>query len=163
MTAENPKSLVIICLLLSLFIISGCTLTDPYRKSVYNDNTKIAREADSYTFGSRLGRTEGNKLNIDISQFYGKQTIWSIAAGEDCILETSVKADVTGQFKICLVTPDKSVVIISEGANTENINVNVPKGSNSIAIVGSNAGGKVSINIAVNPKAAIIPYEQLNR
>lgn len=163
MKIGNSKSLLLTCLLFTLLIMSGCTLTDPYQKSVYNDNAKIAREADSYSFASRVGKTEGNKLDINFSDFYGKQTIWQIAAAEDCILETNVQSDVTGQFKICLVNPDKEVAIISEGTNTEKISLNVPKGANSIAIVGNNASGRVSFTIDVNQKAAIVPYEQLNR
>lgn len=163
MKKGSLRIIVLLSLLSILLIIIGCTLTDPYKKGVYNDNSKIAREADSYSFANRLGRTLGNRLDIGFSDFYGKQTIWEIVAAEDIVLEMDIKAEISGRFKICLVSPSKEVSVISEGSLSEKISFIVPKGTSSVTIVGNDASGQVQITIGFNPRVAIIPYEHLLR
>ncbi|MEQ8201395.1 MAG: hypothetical protein ABRQ24_08265 [Syntrophomonadaceae bacterium] len=160
----NSRRAIIALFVLMMLAFYGCRFTAPYQLSIYNDDAKIAQPGDSYSFNQRVGRTVANQLSLQFSGFTGKRTIWSIAAGQDCVLELDLNNEITtGDFKVCLIDPGRKISIISEGSQAGLISVNVPRGDNELTIVGSEAAGKIDMTLRYNVKASIIPVEHLNR
>jgi len=160
----NRRSATMAVLVLMLLVLSGCRYSNPNRLSYYDDDARIAQQGDSYTFSNRLGRTVANELALSFTDFTGKQTIWLIPAGQDCVLELDLNNEITGgKFKVCLIDPNRQVSVISEGSQTGTINLNIPKGENVLTIVGSKASGTVAMTLRYDSRAAIIPYEYLLR
>ena len=160
----NRRSALMGVLVMMILMLSGCRYSDPYKLSFYDDNARIAQQGDSYTFSDRLGRTVANELALSFAGFTGKQTIWLIPAGQDCVLKLDLNNEITGgKFKVCLVDPNRQVSVISEGSQTGTINLNILKGENVLTIVGSRASGTVDMTLHYDSRAAIIPYEHLLR
>ena len=133
---------------LLIFLFAGCS-NNSYQNSLYNDNIKISEQGDSFSFKDRIGTTEDNSLSLTFNGFYGKQTIWAINTDEYSVIDIAVKVNVTsGKFKICLINENKEVSVISEGSIDQIISINIPKGKNYIAIVGSDANGEADVKIS---------------
>ena len=148
--------LLIFMTVVLLVSFAGCSNSNSYQKSLYNDDDKIAKQGDSDTFTSRVENTDENTLALSFKGFYGKQTIWTITAEEDSTLDLEINAKVdNGDFKICLINSASEVFIISENATKEPFVVHVPEGKNHIAIVGSNAKGEVEIKISDNEHVSL--------
>src|SRR5690554_5764091 len=62
-------------LLLMVFLLSGCTAVGEYQRSIYDDDTKVVKQGDSYTFTRRIGNTGKEGLSLDYQGFSGKQMI----------------------------------------------------------------------------------------
>jgi hypothetical protein len=136
---------VIIVLAIMVSIFAGCTR---YQRHIYNDDSKVAAAADSYSFGSRIGNTYDDKTKFKFSRFYGTETLWTVDAKEEGTITLEIKADVeNGKFKAVLISPDKEVSTIFEGSKEEKLEVKVPKGKSRIKVVGDGAKGDISIKI----------------
>ncbi len=158
------RSAIIAVFVLMMLVLTGCRYSDPYRIGFYDDNARIAQQGDSYSFTDRLGRTVANELDLTFTSFTGKQTIWLIPAGQDCVLELNVVNEITeGKFKVCLIDPNRQVSVISEGSQTGTIDLNIAKGENVLTIIGSKASGTIDMTLRYDPRASIIPYEHLLR
>ena len=64
--------------MLIIMFITGCSLASDYQNSIFDDDSKIIKEADSYVYGSRRGRVEGNQSNLEFINFTGMETIYKI-------------------------------------------------------------------------------------
>ncbi|MCM0649139.1 hypothetical protein NBE98_12210 [Clostridium swellfunianum] len=134
-------------LLLAGLVLSGCTVSD-FQKTVYNDDAKIAKKADSYNFKSRVGTTTSHRSEIKFGTFYGMDTLWSIDAKEQT--EVTVDYDIKiekGDFKVVLIGPDNKVITIVDGGKTGKQGIKVQKGNSRIKIVGRDAKGNIKIDI----------------
>jgi len=136
---------IIIVLAIMVGILTGCT---KYQRDIYNDDSKISGEADSYTFRTRLGNTYDDKAKFKFSKFYGMETLWVVNAKAEGAITLDIKAEVNnGKFKAVLISPDKQVSTIFEGSKEEKLEVKVPKGKSRIKVVGDGAKGEVNIII----------------
>lgn len=143
-----------------LLLNSACSGGGSYQKSIYTDDTKISAEGDSYSFKNRVGNTDKNSLSLNISGFYGKQTVWEISAKEDSTVTLVVQDRIdSGRFKLCLIDAKKSVTTITEGSKTDTIMAAVTKGKNYITMVGSNAKGKIKISLSSGNNVSIKQLE----
>lgn len=160
---RKPMMMVLIIALGILLVYSIPRLTGSQDR-IYDDDARITKQADSYSFSERVGRTIGNHLSVSFADFTGKQTIWLIAAGQDSVLELDMKNDINkGKFKVCLIDPSRKVKIISEGSHSGIANLEVSSGENVLVIVGSGAAGKIDMTLRYDARVSIIPYEQLLR
>ena len=64
--------------ILIIMFITGCSLASDYQNSIFVDDSKIIKEADSYVYGSRRGQVEGNQSNLEFINFTGMETIYKI-------------------------------------------------------------------------------------
>jgi hypothetical protein len=145
------RKVVISLLLISLMLyLTGCSVSD-YQKSIYDDDSKIASQADSYNFRSRSGNTSNEKTEVKFGAFYGADTLWTINANKDSVLtvEYDVKLE-KGDFKVVLIDPDNKIIAIVSGQKAGEQEVKVKSGNSRIKIVGKNAKGQVKINITGN-------------
>lgn len=151
------NNILIIYTVLVMLFFAGCSNIDSYQNSIYNDNMKISKQGDSFSFKDRIGTIEDNSLSLTFNAFYGKQTIWQLDSKEHSSIDLDIKVKVTnGKFKICLINNNKEVTVIAEGSKDEIISINVPTGNNYIAILGRNAAGEVNatisnkVNVSIN-------------
>lgn len=145
-----------------ILIIAGCSQMNSYQSSLYNDNSKIASQGDSYTFRDRIGSTRSDNLSLTFSGFYGKQTIWRMDAIEIGSINLDVRTILKGgKFKICLVNTNKEVSVIAEGQNSKNVSISIPTGRSALVIIGNNADGEVNISLRekVNVSIEVISSE----
>ena len=133
--------LILFILCFSMVLISGCD-----NNSTYDDDTKIASNADNYT--SMLSSTKSWGKDFSMSAtLTGTKTIWRYWASEDVNIRLSYMLSVTqgGKAKLVLITPDNEVIILSE--NTDNTvmsemkseTIVLKKGNNRIKIVGQDS------------------------
>ena len=74
-------------------------------KSIFHDESKIVREADSYTYGSRTGNGRGNEYDIKFTSFSGMETIYRIKSDRENDVIVDFEAIVEdGEFKVVLIT-----------------------------------------------------------
>lgn len=136
----------IILLILLISLISGCSPLNSYQAGIYDDDAKIARQGDSYTFGNRLGSIKETSLELEFSGFYGKQTVKEFQVETQHVVKLKITIKLTsGKFKVCLIDADDKVTILAEGRSEGTYDVPLKEGRNAIAIVGKNANGEVSM------------------
>lgn len=143
---------IFIVLSLSLFLlgVGGCNVSD-YQKSIYSDNSKIAKEADSYTFNNRIGSTNKNETNIEFSAFTGMETIWIIEVKEEGSVSVNYESKIeNGDFKTVLISPNGVLTNIFEQSKSGTSTLNLQKGKNRIKIVGNDAKGEVTLLIKID-------------
>lgn len=136
------------CLILLCTAASGCAKISAYQKSIYDDDTKIAARADSYSFVKRTGNFHDDTLSINFKGFSGKQTLWEINAKEDGEVSMDYRATLmSGKLKTCLITTEKEVVMITEATRSGTKSLSVHKGKSYITIVGNGADGSIEISL----------------
>jgi len=138
------KNHLLIILLPIVVLITSCSNFDSYQNSIYNDNVKISKQGDSYSFKDRLGVIEDNNISLTFNNFSGKQTIWEINAEEQSTFDFEVKIKTSkGEFKVCLISENNDVIIVAEGVFDGTIPINIQKGRSYIAIVGRSTDGEI--------------------
>ena len=125
-----------------MVLISGCGDFNP----IYDDDTKIAGNSDSYSSKMSSTRSWGKDFSMSAT-LTGTKTIWRYRAKEDINIRLSYMLSVTegGKAKLVLITPDNEVMILSE--NTDNTvmsemkseTIVLKKGNNRIKIVGQDS------------------------
>lgn len=134
----------IIALFLFCFIVvsfSGCAADF---NTIYDDNTTIAKSADSHLSQMSFYNRDNNKFSMSARAFSGAKTVWSYTAKNEGDVTFSYLLSVSGggKAKLVLITPDDEVITLSENVdNTETDEmqsqiVSLKKGKNRIKIVG---------------------------
>lgn len=142
------KLIMVSLVVLIAMAIAGCSSATSYQKSVFDDESKIIKEGDSYSYGNRIGETKENKADIKFSSFSGMDTIYKITADEenDAIFDFEAIVD-KGDFKVVLITPDDEIIDIVNGTGEGNQTVQLKVGTSRIKLVGKNAKGMIKVNI----------------
>ena len=144
---ERSVKLLLFCVFIfTLVFASSCSGAGAYQRSVYDDAKKISATGDSYTYISKIGSVHEDQLSFEINGFYGKDTVWEIAAEGGCTINFSVSSNIkSGKFKLCLVNNSEVTATIFEGSQNGVYPVTLSEGINRIIMVGSNAGGTVTV------------------
>lgn len=154
MKIKKVTYIALILLLISIFA-TGCSKINAHQKSIYNNTSKISATGDSYYFVSRTGNFINNDFAISFKGFCGKQTIWKLTAKENSDLLIDCNTEISsGKFKICLINEEKEVSNIVEGNKAEKLTIEIRKGVSFIAIIGSEANGKLSLTLTENDKVS---------
>jgi hypothetical protein len=136
----------LLCLL--VITLGGCSSISNYQKSIYNDDTKIAKEADSYSYLKRVGNVKDNKVTLTFEKFNGSDTIWTINTKEDGSINVNFSADIEkGGFKAVIITADNKVSNIFENTINGSREIRVLKGKNRLKFIGDGASGEINITI----------------
>ncbi len=103
---------VIICSLLWILLLAGCTVTEP--KSFYYDEKQIVALTNAYYIGEGEQECENNTLKCDIA-FDGMDTVWEYTAEKEDSLTLSYQFEVSkGKAKLVLITGDDTIQNIIE-------------------------------------------------
>lgn len=132
-------TLVLVCL--AIMSLSGCSAD---RNTIYGDDTKIAKSADSSLSQMSVYNRSDNNFTMTAQAFTGAKTIWSYNAKEegDVAFLYTLSVSEGGKAKLVHITPDDEVVILTENADntvtdeTQAQTVSLKKGKHRIKIVG---------------------------
>lgn len=145
---KKPAEIFYLIMLIScLFISSSCGIS-AYQKNLYNDNSKIIKQGDSYSFIKRVGNSYNNKTSIKFGTFYGMETLWTIDAKSEGNVRINYKIQISrGKFKIVFISPDNEIKTICENTQNGSIVIKAEMGKSRIKIVGNDAKGEVEISL----------------
>ena len=155
---KNKKiiiGIVVIGVLAFMIIIgvatyNGLNYAGNYQKSIYEDDSKIISESDSYSYVHRTSTTSGERLKSKF-RLTGMNTIYDIYADEDTTININYNVNITdGKFKIVLIAPDDEVITILEESGEGTKEINIKSGESRVKIVGRDA--KCDINISIDAK-----------
>lgn len=145
---KRNRGLIIFSLTVILLgSLTGCRVSD-YQSSIYNDDSKIVKQADSYSFRNRIGSTSNDKTEMRFGTFYGVDSIWSMDAKADDIvnIEYDIKIE-RGNFKVVLINPDNKVTTIAEGSKSGKEELKLQNGKSRVKVVGNNAKGAIKLSV----------------
>jgi hypothetical protein len=134
-------------LLFLLVTFSGCTL-DTGKADIYNDNEKIARDGDSYTYVGRNESGSKNEVTVKYGKFSGAETIWTIESegNSEVIIKYDSKVE-SGDFKGVLINPQKHIEDILVGTESGEKTIKLTEGKYKFKFVGDKAKGEIEISI----------------
>ncbi|WP_178023947.1 hypothetical protein [uncultured Paenibacillus sp.] len=150
-----------LCAVALLGILSGCSLATERQKQLYDDESELAQEGDTFTYVKRVGVTNNESSSVSFSSFYGMETIW--------IIHVSAKGQVTflnkqeidgGRFKLVAIGPGRQVTTLAEGNSEGKMEMKVGPGTYRIKFVGNNAKGKVKTEIEADAGIRIASADQ---
>ncbi len=134
-------------LLLLLVTFNGCTL-DTGKADIYNDNEKIARDGDNYTYVGRNESGSKNEITVKYGKFSGAETIWTIESegNSEVIIKYDSKVE-SGDFKGVLINPQKHIEDILVGTESGEKTIKLTEGKYRFKFVGDKAKGEIEISI----------------
>lgn len=142
------KRMLVIIVILTAIIITGCSSAARYQDSIFDDEEKIISDGDSYTYKQRIGNNSKDKLDIKYTSFSGMETIYKITTKEESEITFDFESEVEkGDFKAVLIMPDDQVINIINGAQEGNETLQLKEGTSRLKLVGSKAKGHIKINI----------------
>ena len=120
--------------------LSGCVQLSMDRM-IFDDNEKIVREADTYSYITKRGDVIDQKASFEIRGFYGTDTIYQFEQQGELTIHLNV--DLTsGRFKVVFIDPQQNITILNS-SQTMILN----EGTYRIKLVGENAYAKVDMDI----------------
>lgn len=161
---KKNKALILIPLAVVLSItILGCQ-GNAYQKSIYNSDSRIAKDGDSFTFLVSKENTTNEESNLEFKGFDGDETIWTINAKEEGTVHIKFKSEIkSGKFKVVLISPDNKVTNIFEEGKDYKDEVKVKKGKNRIKIVGSNAKGSIDMSLKADKNISVESWSKFDK
>lgn len=138
----------IFSILLLSALLQGCGSISTYQKSIYNDDSKIIKKDDNYSFINNSRVMVNNTLSMEYGTFYGMVTIWEIKSEGKGSVTVKFNSEVNkGKFKAVFITPDNDVVKILEQNDEGKKTIETKSGTSRIKIVGNGAGGHLDISV----------------
>ena len=146
--------LIILIILISMTIISRNKSGTRYQNSIFNDENKIIKEADSFSYGEKLGNVKGNKIDIKFNSFSGMDTICDIIADEESNVVFNFESIIEkGNFKVVVITPDDKIIDILNDTEEGSETILLKQGISKLKFIGKKSNGETKIN--VNSKSEV--------
>lgn len=151
------KKLYLCLMLLVSITFSGCADGTLYQRSIFDDETKIIKESDSYSFKKRVIENKDNELKIKYKKFYGMDTLYEFKSeGEGLVtIEYDSRLE-KGKFRIVLIDSDEVIDILKEHKGSYSFKFKDKKII--LKIIGYNASGELDLKLNINKNAEIL-YE----
>lgn len=157
---KKNKFLTTTLILVFLIILGGCSNISSYQKEIYDDDSKISKQGDSYSFALRSGSTNGNETEIKFITFNGMETLFNIDSKEEGTINLDYNSEInSGLFKLVLINPDDEIINIFEGSQNGSTTVNIKNGKSRLKIVGNDAKGEIKLLIKENGNIKIYNSE----
>lgn len=126
----------------------GCSPVVTYQNSIFDDESKIAKVEDSFTYLERQGEVLWKEAKINFTSFSGTDTIFKIKTDREKDIVFNVESTIkSGDFKLVLITSDNKVINIVSGTEEGSKTISLNKGTSRIKLVGKKAKGEIKINI----------------
>ena len=139
--------IVLLFLLIRYNLSTGMNFSANDKLLIYDDDSKIALDYDSYSYLSERGENKKNTTNIKFN-FTGMDTRWKIEAEKDAVLTIDYDSKISkGDFKVVIISPQKEVSTILDQSASGSKDINIKKGTSRIKIVGKNAKGKLKLKL----------------
>jgi len=140
--------ILVLAAIVALFLLNY--QTDNTQKKVYNDDSFISQESDSFSYTDYDQSSEDKALDLKFGTFYGSDTFYNINVSKEGT--ATVKYDTAvekGRFKIVLISPERKLTTLAEGSGQGSKEVKLVRGKYVIKLVGDNAAGRVRMSVAV--------------
>lgn len=143
------KRLVLASIIISICIlICACGKASDYQQSIYNNDSLINKEGDSYFASSLKVKGSNGDYQVAFTNFTGSKTIWDTESDEEKEINIDFSSKMAkGESKLVLINPDGTIFELNNGVEKENHNYKLPKGKNRIKVVGKNSSGEFTIKI----------------
>lgn len=153
---KSKRNIFIVLSIVLIVVITGIFATmklvsfaGDYQKSIYNDNTKIISQADSYTFLTNNSNINGNTVTESFNKFTGMVTVYNLKADLESTIKIDFKSTISnGDFKIVLIDPNDNVTDILEQSSSVEQEIAISSGESRIKIVGYNAKGNIDLSVS---------------
>ena len=133
--------------LLLCIALTGCGPSEKQR-AVYNDDSLIAAQSDTYFYVKHLSTQSGTEYTENFSSFTGSDTLWSRNAKEGQTLHVSGSAEIKeGSWKLVLVDPEGNGSVLLEYGGTVDETVDLSDGNWRVKSVGLETKGFVQLTI----------------
>ncbi len=164
---KKVKRLFILIIMLPFLI--GCHSFSASQDKIFDDDSLIVKEGDSYTYKDRLGGFETNlepdtsriveiHITLEYSKFYGKETFFTITVNEQETMSLNVISTTTGEgrLKFCWIHPDQSITIIFTNTFIQSLSQVLEVGKNRFALVGYDANGSLTMDVDTSAITGLI-------
>lgn len=144
---KRKLDLVGLCLL-AVMILFGCTAGQDKQK-IFDDNTAIVQDGDSYTFVNRNGSTDSDAaIALTYTGFSGVQTIWTLEVSATSEVDYEYNSTVdSGDFKVVFVTPEYKVVTLLSGTQQGVGTQELAPGKYAVKLVGRKTDGQLTLSL----------------
>ena len=133
--------------LLLCIALTGCGPSEKQR-AVYNDDSLIAAQSDTYFYIKHLSTQSGTEYTENFGSFTGSDTLWSRNAKEGQTLHISGSAEIKeGSWKLVLVDPEGNGSVLLECGGTVDETVDLSDGNWRVKSVGLETKGFVQLTI----------------
>ena len=133
--------------LLLCIALTGCGPSEKQR-AVYNDDSLIAAQSDTYFYVKHLSTQSGTEYTENFGSFNGSDTLWSLNAKEGQALHVSGSAEIKeGSWKLVLVDPEGNGSVLLEYGGTVDETVDLSDGNWRVKSVGLETKGFVQLTI----------------
>src|SRR5690554_3724397 len=94
-----------ILVILAVIMITSCSSVADDQNSIFYDDSKIVKQADSYTYLTQTGKRTEKETNTKFTSFSGMDTIYKIKSdGENEIVFAFESVIEDGEFKVVVIT-----------------------------------------------------------
>ena len=137
----------ILIVLAALVSFSGCSMDNGAKRSIYNDDSKIVEQGDSFSFFAHSASFDNNTIKVSFNKFAGKKQLIGIHGKDkgEITIHYSCKVK-SGKLKVVLVTDQKEIRKVFEQDASGSVNIEVPAGKNRIIMLGDNAKASLEIS-----------------
>ena len=133
--------------LLLCIALTGCGPSEKQR-AVYNDDSLIAAQSDTYFYVKHLSTQSGTEYTENFGSFTGSDTLWCRNAKEGQTLHVSGSAEIKeGSWKLVLVDPEGNGSVLLEYGGTVDETVDLSDGNWRVKSVGLETKGFVQLTI----------------
>ena len=133
--------------LLLCIALTGCGPSEKQR-AVYNDDSLIAAQSDTYFYIKHLSTQSGTEYTENFGSFTGSDTLWSGNAKEGQALHVSGSAEIKeGSWKLVLVDPEGNGSVLLEYGGTVDETVDLSDGNWRVKSVGLETKGFIQLTI----------------
>ncbi|MNJ40122.1 hypothetical protein D3C77_350080 [compost metagenome] len=140
-----------IILMIVVLLLNGCINNNKViQEEVYSNNDRLVEQADTFSYtDSKEIKQSSEQLSLEFATFTGVNTMWKITADEEKELELQINQHIDeGEFKTIVVGQEQEVSILCEGDRSQTTSIKLqPNEEYRIKIVGSQAKGKIDINL----------------
>lgn len=144
------KIFVVFTMLLLIMgvVIAGNSLsTANSQDTIYDDNSRIIEDGDSYSYVGRNGYVTSNDMLLTYNMS-GMETLWDVKASCGSALNVDYSSLlIYGRCKLVLIDPNGSVTTIFEGDGSGKKSLCLKKGTYRIKLVGQGAKGQVDVKV----------------
>lgn len=148
---DGMKRLILLGLMLVL--AAGCSLTSSFTEELYEDERWIAREGDSFSYQSKRGEADSNRFAYQIQRFSGKERFLCLEVETESVvsMEIEIEKNLSGLFKLVLISPQKQVTTIKEGAGWSTMDILLDQGSWYLMLVGYKSSVELAGTVSYDP------------
>lgn len=113
---------------------------------VYDNQTRLVSQADSYTYANRKGTTGPVALDLTFN-LDGIETLWELTCTKDTTLSYTSDLNLkSGRAKLILVGDDDTLHTLVEGNQAGDFSLPISKGHYRVRIVADQGIGQVLLN-----------------